>query len=528
MGERNATWGNRWKALGANRMLAYRGTVLVGSRAGLLAAAVAVGLAIATVAATPAASAPTRDGWGFAIADDDWDWSAPGTLPALGDGFAELRPKAFRFQMIWNAADLPWHMDRARGLIARARAQGVEQVIVTFKKSVGPDVDPDYGPQPSADGYAEHVSEVVRQLAADVDVWGPANEPNRGETWLPGIPGAQLLAGYYAELEEAVAEWDPTALITSPDFVDRSDLGTIGTYVNAYEQAGGGWGDYVAFHPYWGLHNETTQTTLDVIGLAPPGADVWITEAGAFGRSPSGIDDSPAEQNDKVWWLTETLAALPPVERVHYYHMRGNPQSGWDTGLMDADGTLRPAWHTWCAAARGLADPACQPVTPRTPAPPSEPPPDPPPSPAPPDGDPPPDPMPPQSTSRPAAIAPDASSRVDRTPPVVAIDRLPGRLSSRAFKHGVGLVVRVDEPSTVAVELLVPVGRRANGRLRYVVVARRTSVRTDDFSRLRLTPRRKRLVRSLPFVARVRVRAVDLAGNRTTAVGRLRVVRSVD
>jgi hypothetical protein len=486
--------------------------------------AIAAALLAAAMSAPPAVGAPTRDGWGFAIADDDWDWNDPGVPPSLNADFAALQPKAFRFQMIWNAADLGWHMDRARAMITHARALGVEQVVVTFKKSVGQDVDPVYGSQPTPDGYAEHVSEVVRQLGPGVDVWGPANEPNRGEAWLPGVPGAQLLAGYQAKLEEIVAEWDPTASTTSPDFVDRSDLGTIGAYVNAYEQAGGGWGDYVAFHPYWGLHNESTQTTLDVIGLAPPGADVWITEAGAFGRSPSGIHDSFALQNDKVWWLADTLAALPEVKRVHYYHMRGNPLSAWDTGLTDVFGNRRPAWNSWCAIVRGLDEPACQPVTPRAPAPPP-PPPDSPPVPPPA----PPAPPPPATVSVQSAPAtppaPATGPPLDQAPPTVTVHRLARTLSRRAFADGVALTIGLDEPGTLEARLLVPRPRAASDRVTYAVVARRTLEHAGGRpQRLMLVPRLGRSSRSLPFFARVRVRATDASGNTRVVTRRLRVV----
>ena len=485
-------------------------------RLGALLTLAAVALAISPAAAL---AAPTPDGWGFAIADDDWDWENPGDLPSLEDEFAELEPKAFRFQMIWNAADLPWHMQRARGLIARARAQGVEQIAVTFKKSVGQDVDPEYGSQPTAAGYAAHVAEVVRQLGPDVDVWGPANEPNRGETWLPGVPGAQLLAQYYASLRGVLDAWDPTAEMTSPDFVDRSDLGTVAAYVNAYENAGGGWGDHVAWHPYWGLHNETTQTTLDVIGLAGPDVDVWITEVGAFGRSPGGISDSEAVQNDKAWWLGTVLAALPQVTRVHYYHMRGNPSSAWDTGLTNVDGSRRPAWHTWCALAHGDPDePACQPVTPRSAAPPEPPPPEPP-SPEPPS---PVLPPPPALPSGPIAIS-AAPVLPDLIPPAVAIDRLPGSIRYKRFLAGITLRVAVSEPSALKVDLLVQ--RRRGVRGRYAVVATRALTAAAASRRVRLRPIRESGGAQRRFVARVRVRATDVSGNHRSVAQRVRVVR---
>lgn len=501
-------------------------------RPGALAVAV---LAALLIAAAPAQGAAPRDGSGFAVADDDWEWDDPGDLPSLENGFASLAPRAFRFQMIWNAADFSWHIDRARGLIARARAQGVQQIVVTFKKSVPPDVDPVHGSQPTAEGYAAHVAEVVRLLANDVDVWGPANEPNRGETWLPGLPGARLLAQYYASLETAVDAWDPTAQITSPDFVDRTDLGTIGVYVNEYERVGGGWGDHVAFHPYWGAHAETTQTTLDLANLAPPGASIWITEVGAFARDQGSIQATETTQNDKVWWLAERLAALPQVQRIHYYHMRGNPNASWDTGLLNVDGSPRTAWHTWCAMARGSTHPACEPVTPRsTPLPPLPPSPPPPPPPT--------DPVPGSSvpatpsaslTSTPApaaGIAPSAgilaTSPPDETPPSLTIGRLAGRLTYAAFADGISLRIRPSEPSTLEVTLIVEAGRRSDGRKRLVVVARKALETADGTRLVRLQPRRKLLRRTLPFIARVRIRATDSEGNQRLVAKRLRVVEA--
>jgi hypothetical protein len=492
----------------------------VHARGKVSAFAIAV-LATLLIAATPASGAASHDGWGFAVADDDWEWDNPGYLPSLEDEFAALEPKAFRFQMIWNAADLPWHIDRARGMIARARAHGVEQIVVTFKKSVTPDLDPVYGAKPTAAGYTEHVSEVVRLLADDVDVWGPANEPNRGEMWLPGVAGAQLLAGYYAGLQEAIATWDPTAELTSPDFVDRADLGTIANYVNAYENAGGGWGDHVAFHPYSGAYNETTQTTLDVIGLAPPGASVWVTEVGAFGRSQRGIEATETTQNDTVWWLATTLAELPQVERIHYYHMRGNPQAAWDTGLTTVDGSVRIAWHTWCAMAHGdLEYPACQPVTPRSVLPPPlDPPlPDPPLPPAPPRA----------AASPPVASCPFAGCLVpmpDRMPPTLAIDRLPGKMAYDDFMDGFAIRVRPSERSALKIEVFIRL-RRGSGRpLRYVAVAKKSLVTADGSRLVRLKPRHRALSEPRRFVARVRVRATDLDGNQATTTKLLRVSR---
>jgi hypothetical protein len=64
--------------------------------------------------------------------------------------------------------------------------------------------------------------------------------------------------------------------------------------------------------------------------------------------------------------MTDTasgLASHDRITRMHYYNVRQEPDTGspacqakadfpWDTGLVRACGEKRPAWYTWCLAAR--------------------------------------------------------------------------------------------------------------------------------------------------------------------------------
>lgn len=130
-------------------------------------------------------------------------------------------------------------------------------------------------------------------------------------------------------------------------------------------KAGGGFGDIVAWHPYWGVHNKDLKSTVNLLSLTPAGKEVWITEVGAFGRNIGrSINDSEAIKADRVSWIISTLAAVSPrLKRIHYYHMRGaqDPAFNWDTGLTDWDGRRRLSWYLWCAASHGgnAADPSC-------------------------------------------------------------------------------------------------------------------------------------------------------------------------
>jgi hypothetical protein len=152
------------------------------------------------------------DGWRFAIADD----SDPDK--ALGDRFARLRPKTFRFQVPWYASKFKNETDRAQKLINQARKQGVQQIVVTFRGKFDP--KPHY--QPPASEYRRLVKAFVRLFAPQVDVWGPANEPNCGYAWLPHKNGAKKLAQYYKHLKAVRDQYDPKALLLSPEFHDCS------------------------------------------------------------------------------------------------------------------------------------------------------------------------------------------------------------------------------------------------------------------------------------------------------------------
>jgi hypothetical protein len=320
----------------------------------LLLAALTLTLAVAPPSA--GAIAP-RDGAGLFVADDDWDFANPGALPSLGDDLLKLRPRAFRLQTVWNTVDRPEWLARTEAMIAQARLQGAEQVILTLRSNNPANVGPEgYFPTPAE--YRAKVEPLVERLAGSVDVWGPANEPNIA--WRPkDAPGGQAplhpvtLAGYHDSLDAILARHDPTALLTSPDFLDAGSLARFADYVTRYSAAatGGGWGDVVAFHPYGDVKRAEAPDvpatfTAALAALAPPDREIWVTEVGAH------FEGDPAGQTARVEWIADVLANHPRVTRIAYYNMRGGGEA-WDTGLLDGEHQRRPAWYAWCAATHG-------------------------------------------------------------------------------------------------------------------------------------------------------------------------------
>ena len=93
---------------------------------------------------------------------------------------------------------------------------------------------------------------------------------------------------------------------------------------------------------------------------------IWVTEAGAHVDDNYVAGQTEAEQDSQVRWMTDTtsgLASHDRITRMHYYHMRQEPDTAsptcqkkpgfpWDSGLVRACGDKRAAWFTWCRATR--------------------------------------------------------------------------------------------------------------------------------------------------------------------------------
>ena len=308
-------------------------------------------LTLAVFAPSVSAGVP-NSGFGFSIADDDGNWNNPTDLPQLGHRFLGLKPKVFRLQIVWNAFENgKWEQTRwiarTHAMIDRARAQGVEQIILTIRGNQTDDVG-QFGYFPTVTEYDALVRQIVQNFASKVDVWGAANEPN---LWKPSAAGggavsAALLAQWQARMRWILDNWDPNALLTSPDFNDET--ANWAAYVDNYKAQGGTFGNAAAFHPYKAVQDMNDSTVTTFASKLPAGLPIWVTEVGA--RWSTG----PAGHEQRVNWIINTLGNHPRVNRISYYHMRsGNPS--WDSALMNSDYTRRPAWFKWCAASHGSA-----------------------------------------------------------------------------------------------------------------------------------------------------------------------------
>ena len=98
---------------------------------------------------------------------------------------------------------------------------------------------------------------------------------------------------------------------------------------------------------------------------------IWVTEVGAHVNDTRAPGQTEAQQDDQVKWLVDTtsgLASHDRITRMSYYHVRQETDVNaplpavagfpWDTALRTSCARRRPAWYTWCLAAR-QKDAAC-------------------------------------------------------------------------------------------------------------------------------------------------------------------------
>jgi hypothetical protein len=129
--------------------------------------------------------------------------------------------------------------------------------------------------------------------------------------------------------------------------------------------------------------------------------------------------------------------------------------------------------------------------------------------------------------SDPPAPDPPALPTPDTSRPVIVIGRVPSRTTLARFRRRMTVEVTPNEASVLEFELLGSAKRAVLARRGDVTLAAAKLPLAAGKRTVRLRPKRQLVAASRRgFTARLRVTAIDAAGNRTVAVRRIRVTRS--
>lgn len=341
---------------------------------GRIAGCMLVTFAFVVPAVLPAASSAD-------VGPGDWGLSDDYHVPSLSlnASFDELAPKTFRMIAAWDQLGDPGYQSQIQAKIdeanAAARTAGGMEIAVSF--SVPPQTW--QGAPLTGQAWIDQVTPFIARFAPDVEWWSPVNEPGlHGWTFSPS--GASMVADFSRRLKSYLQQSQPADKLLSPDFNDhyatdgtleRHPDGTsyVDRYVKLFDKAGGEFGSAVSWHAHGAARFKSLLSTDDLattLGATKgAGLPIWVTEVGAHVDDSRAPGQTEAQQDDQVKWIVDTtsgLASHDRVTRISYYHVRQDTEvnaspcaatpNPWDSALVTACGKRRPAWYTWCLAAR--------------------------------------------------------------------------------------------------------------------------------------------------------------------------------
>jgi hypothetical protein len=202
--------------------------------------------------------------------------------------------------------------------------------------------------------WQDFVTAIVANAAGRIKYWEIWNEPDCPYEW--NGTNAQLVRmakDAYAIIKAA----DPTAMVTTPSFVDAGPGKSIDTALPAYLAAGGGpYADIVAFHAYvnpaLGQVPEDITKTVDQVTSSLTGSmtskPVWNTEGGWTQNTALPNADMEAAFVARVY----ILQWFKDVGRFYWFQY-GNTDTGtfWTSSGLNAAGVAYGQVYDWLVGA---------------------------------------------------------------------------------------------------------------------------------------------------------------------------------
>lgn len=261
--------------------------------------------------------------------------------------FAPLGIKHARLNLAWDAIDYDWQLEALDHWMARANAAGVKPLVI-FSQSR---VQGRTRLLPTAAQFGRVVDALrarypfVREFAA----WNEANHAGQPSYSRPGA-----VAGYYRILRTKCPSCSvlPASLLDNPNLVSWT-LKLRRAIIRSGQPD----------PRLWGLHNYSDVNRLKDTStrrlLAAVTGKVWITETGGVveATSPTASkfpQGAPYAGRVARYILGPMIKANPRIARVYFYNWKpGGTSFSWDSGLVAADGTARPAYQVIKSSASG-------------------------------------------------------------------------------------------------------------------------------------------------------------------------------
>lgn len=257
--------------------------------------------------------------------------------------FRALHVRKARYFVRWDAMRVPAERAKLDAWLGEARRTGVRPLVHVSTN----DLRPKRAPLLSVARYRQQVGRLVRHLRArgvrDVGVWNEANHKSQ-PTWR----SPTRAASYYKLMRRMCRG----CTIVGLDVLDQAG---VERYIRRFFRALGPSLRHrrivVGIHNYSDTNRRRSRGTRAIIRTVrhyDRRAKFWLTETGGvvnFGRAFPCDTRRAASRTSYMFTLARRYDRY--LERLYTYNFFGAGCQGFDAGLVEGDGRLRPAYLTF-------------------------------------------------------------------------------------------------------------------------------------------------------------------------------------
>jgi len=260
-----------------------------------------------------------------------------------------------RYFIEWNAIDRQADMLAADRFVDAARAHGVKVLMHISTDDIN---SVPRRPLPSLAQYKTKVRKLISHYGKRIRDWGVWNEANHKSQ--PTSSNPKRAAEFYRAFKGMCSGCRIVAL----DVLDQKG---VESYIKRWMKAAGPSGRtarIIGVHNYSQVNRKITEKNasarypgvariLAAIRKSNKVAKLWLTETGGLASFGSGFPCDLNRQASRTKYMFDLIKTYDKVvERLYSYNWFGAGCSGsFDGGLVEADGTVRPAFT---AFKRGL------------------------------------------------------------------------------------------------------------------------------------------------------------------------------
>jgi hypothetical protein len=291
---------------------------------------------LAVLAAVPAAQAKVRVG----LSEQS---------PAMFDqsNWSKLKLKRVRYILPWDYAAHAGNHAEVTAFMNAARARR-QDVLVTFSATRGCFVNNRYSRKkacraPSARAYKSAVRAFRREFpyARTFTPWNEVNHISQ-----PTYRKPKLAARYYKAMKSACKKCQ----VMAADLLDSSD---VKSYLRRFQRATKGKGRIWGLHNYKDVNRRQSKGVRNVLSVTK--GQLWLTETGGIVKFGRDFPYSEKRAAARTKYMFKLARRYKRTKRIYVYRYFGEPRSSrFDAGLVDPDGSARPAYKQFRRSIKGL------------------------------------------------------------------------------------------------------------------------------------------------------------------------------